>query len=208
MVMQLLVLCINWWSFAIYILTLHCKHLAAGMRPDSSMTSFSLLQKVDEFGNSGRSQMAVEIQEQVTLSYGSEWQLSKKYDVNRISFYSGESSTGGHFTVAVRQLRNGQYHPGDLWQYLNSHLAAITCTMESLRRVHRGNVTGLLLVAKPIVPAEPLPTIPAGPLPTLQVSRCATFSPQQSAVASTRIKLCAMMSNSPLLTMKLLPHSF
>lgn len=142
------------------------------MRPDSSMTflSKSLLQK------SGRSHMAVEIQEEVTLSYGSEWQLSKAYYVNRIIVYMGESCTGGHFTVAVRQQRNGQYQPGDLWQYLNSDLPAVTCTMRSLRRVHGQNVTGLLLVAKPTVPDEPLPNIPAQPLPTLQVSRCASFS--------------------------------
>ena len=56
----------------------------------------------------------------------------------------------------------GRYQPGDLWQYLNSDLPAVTCTLDSLTQVQHRNMTGFLLVAR-----DP-PTFPAGPLPGAQ----------------------------------------
>lgn len=110
--------------------------------------------------------MPVHLQEEVTLVYGAQDKFFKTFEVRRMMFFLGSSSTGGHFTVAAREQRDGQCQPGDRWSYFDSALPTLTYTVDELTAHYCRDVTGLLLVAR-----DP-PTFAAGPLP---MPRCASF---------------------------------
>ena len=83
----------------------------------STLTLFGhpLLQPVDEKGDSERSNVAVYLQEEVTIDYGHgrmQWQPplvgTKHCDMRRAMFHTGTDSSSGHFTLAVRQQRDGR----------------------------------------------------------------------------------------------------
>ena len=112
-----------------------------------------LLQEVDSRGHSQRSTVAVTLDEDVTLHYGIGGEASKQYELRRVMFHHGNSSTNGHYTVAARQQHNGKCSQGDDWLYFDSAARPVTYTLPQLAAKFARSVTGVLLVAK----ANPLP---------------------------------------------------
>ena len=160
-----------------------------------------LLQPVDKKGKSGRSNDAVYLQEEVTLAYGCDNMSTKVYDMRRVILHLGTDSSSGHFTVAVRQQRDGRCQAGDKWEYLNSSAPSESYSLEELTARFCRNVVGVLLVAKtpPAFPEGPLPQ-PTNPLPP---RRCASLSCMDLEHPHMQHQRCTFMSAS-LLTSGLL----
>ena len=129
-----------------------------------------LLQMVNDYGLSERSNAAVNLQEEVTVAYGPNSEFVKVFEVRRVMFHHGSSSAAGHYTVAARQQRGGHCQPGDLWHYFDSASPPVTRTLETLTASYSRDVVGVLLVAK-----DP-PAFANGPCAISTMLRCASFS--------------------------------
>lgn len=108
--------------------------------------------------------------EDVTLNFGIDGEDTTEYELRRVIFHLGNSSTRGHYTVAVRQQRNGKCSQSDNWLYFDSAASPVTYTLSDLNARFSRNVTGILLVAK----ANPLLPASEGYHPKSSKPRCAT----------------------------------
>ena len=99
-------------------------------------------------GVSGRSKVAVMLQEEVFLPYGIHGTQKQHYLVRQYMFHTGVGSSGGHFTVTVREQQDGKYRHGDKWRYLDSALPVQSLSFIQLVHSSPTTVYAALLVAK------------------------------------------------------------
>lgn len=131
------------------------------------------LQVVDEKGNSHRSEVAVFLEEEVNVSYGIDSELVKKFKARRVMFHIGGDSSSGHYTVAVREQRDGMCQADDSWRYLNSAALPVSLSLQDLSAKLCRYVVGVLLVAQRSPDfAKGSPPVPTRRLPP----RCASLS--------------------------------
>jgi len=114
---------------------------------------------------SGRSEVAVVLQEEFTLRYGVSGSHKQHYLVRQLMFHDGAGSSGGHFTVAVREQKGGQYKQGDKWRYLDSASPVQLLSLDQLVYKYATTVYGALLVAKTQPQDDPRPMLVAPPAP-------------------------------------------
>ena len=109
--------------------------------------------------------MAVMLQEEFVLPYGTDGTQKQHYLVRQYMFHTGVGSSGGHFTVAVREQQGGKYKQGDRWRYLDS--AQPVQYLSFIQMVHRfpRSVYAALLVAKAQPQDDPRPMLVAPPAP-------------------------------------------
>ena len=105
------------------------------------------------------------LQEEVVLSYGTDGTQKQHYLVRQYMFHTGVGSSGGHFTVAVREQQDGKYKEGDKWRYLDS--AQPVQYLSFIQLVHSSPtlVYAALLVAKTQPQDDPRPMLVAPPAP-------------------------------------------
>ncbi len=116
-------------------------------------------------GVSGRSKVAVMLQEEVVLSYGTNGTQKQHYLVRQYMFHEGVGSSGGHFTVAVREQQGGKYKEGDKWRYLDSAQPAQSLSLDQMVYGFPTKVYAALLVAKTQPQDDPRPMLVAPPAP-------------------------------------------
>ena len=116
-------------------------------------------------GVSGRSEVAVMLQEEYVLRYGMDDSQKQHYLVRQYMFHDGVGSSGGHFTVAVREQQGGKYKQGDKWRYLDSVRPVEILSLDQIVYKYPTTVYGVLLVAKAQPQDDPRPMLVAPPAP-------------------------------------------
>ena len=119
------------------------------------------LQHEAQANGATKSELAVLLQEEFTLMCGKSGQQQQEYEVRQYMFSIGSQSSAGHFTVAVREQRDGAYHQGDKWLYLDSAFPAVTLSLEQLMYAHATEVYAVLMVAKVQPPDDTRPLLKA-----------------------------------------------
>jgi len=105
------------------------------------------------------------LQEDFVLRYGVDGTHKQHYLVRPFMFHDGVGSSGGHFTVAVREQKDGQYNQGDKWRYLDSARPVQFLSFDQLVYKSPTTVYGALLVAKTQPQDDPRPMLAAPPAP-------------------------------------------
>ncbi|DBA86274.1 TPA: hypothetical protein ACH3X1_005773 [Trebouxia sp. C0004] len=116
-------------------------------------------------GVSGRSEVAVVLQEEFVLRYGLCGIHKQHYLVRQLMFHDGVGSSGGHFMVAVREQKDGRYKKGDRWRYLDSAHPVQSLSLDQLMYKGARDVYGAMLVAKTQPQDDPRPMLVAPPAP-------------------------------------------
>ena len=105
------------------------------------------------------------LQEEYVLRYGMDDSQKQHYLVRQYMFHDGVGSSGGHFTVAVREQQGGKYKQGDKWRYLDSVRPVEILSLDQMVYKYPTTVYAVLLVAKAQPQDDPRPMLVAPPAP-------------------------------------------
>ena len=99
-------------------------------------------------GSFSKSQVAVLVQEDITLPYGPDNSHQKQYHVCQCIFHSSPTSNAGHFTLAAREQQGGMFSSDDTWRYLDSEQPVRRLTLTQMLYRYSQDLYAVLLVAK------------------------------------------------------------